>query len=140
MKKFLIATALALVLTSSCAAQQPRFTQDFPMEKLLSAREALINRYVLSEKVAVRVAICGEEDLLNGDIHSYITVYLHKDSVDAFFLDFAHFATETRPGGSIGVEGIPVSVVVIDFATAKKGASKPNEKPDNRTDYPARKI
>jgi opacity protein-like surface antigen len=137
MKRVLIAAALALVLTSSCAAQsQP----DHTMEKLLSAREALIKRYVLSEHLAVRVAICGETDLLNGEEHSYLTVYLHKDSVDAFFLDFANFATETTPGGSLGVQGIPVSVVVIDFATPKKGEPKPKEKPDNRTDFPTRKA
>jgi len=135
MKRFLIATALALVLTSSCAAQQP--SSDFSMDKLLAARETLIKRYVLSEHIAQRVAICGEEDLLNGDVHSYLTVYLHKDSVDAFFADFTAFTTEITPGGPIGVNGIPVSVVVTDFAVKK---AVPKEKPDNRTDFPTRKI
>jgi len=141
MKRFFIATALALVLASSCAAQ------DHSMEQLLSAREALIKRYVLSTKLAARVAICGHEDLLTGEVQSYITVYVYRASMKAFLDDYVNFATETSPGGSLGVGGIPVSVDVIDPAgrtpdeqPKQKQQPKPDVRPDNRTDFPTRKT
>jgi hypothetical protein len=110
------------------------------MDALLSARATLIQRYVLSEKIAIRVSVCGEEDLLNGEVHSFVTVYVHKAQVGDFFHDFANFASET-PGGSLGVNGIPVSVVVVDplAVVPKPAPAKPNQ-PDNKTDFPTRKI
>lgn len=139
MRKILTA-ALALLLASPLAAQSSAPT----MEQLLAARESLIKRYVLSTKLAVRVAICGTEDLLTGEDHSYITVYVYRGSMKAFFNDYVNFATETSPGGSLGVNGIPVSVDIIDpVGKAPEAQPKPKPQltqPDNRTDYPTRKT
>lgn len=152
MGKILIIIALALLLASPLAAQQSGFASDsgldgyrrrsvdLTMEQLLSARETLIKRYILSSKLVVRVAVCGTEDVLNGDEHSYLTVYIHRDSMKAFFDDFANFAVETSPGGTLGVGGVPVSVEILDPVGKSIPPVQPKPQPDNRTDYPTRKV
>ena len=142
MRKILVGIALALLLASPLAAQQTSPT----MEQLLAARATLINRYVLSSKLAVRVAICGDQDLLTGDDRdAYLCVYVHGDKMKAFFNDFINFATETSPGGSLGIDGVPVSVQLLDPAGKEipNEQPKPNQqpyRPDNRTNFPTRKA
>lgn len=119
MKRLLFTATLALLMTSSCAAQKPPALALAPptakplheptMDELLAARAKLIQRY--AGKLARGVSICADEDALNGQ-SSYLAVYVYPDSVDAFFTDFVNFAADT-PSGVIEVDGIPVKAVVM---------------------------
>lgn len=128
MKKFLLASVLALLLTSCASAQGPNFTNfNFPpprpdtvtMDELIAARAKLIQRY--AGKAARGVSICGYTDAITGIEHSYLTIYVYRDSVNAFAADFNKFGTPT-PGGSTGVDGVTVTFQVIQ--RQKKEASK----------------
>jgi hypothetical protein len=83
------------------------------MDELLAARVKLIQRYVLAGKAAWGVAICGGEDVLNGDDYSFLTIYVYDDSLEFFVSDFDAFATPLTPGGYLGIDGITVAVQVI---------------------------
>jgi hypothetical protein len=138
MKRFLIAAAFALVLTTSCAAQvrveQP---QDHTMEALLAARAKLIQRYVQSEKVARGVAVCGETDVLTGEDHSYLCIYVYRDSTKEFLADFVNYATPSG-GGNLGVDGIPVAVNLIGPAKATDKIPNVEPKPAVGTAPPSK--
>jgi hypothetical protein len=135
MKRFLILTAIALVISSAAFAQKHKpksspFTYgigephvptvDFTLDELIAARAKLIYWYVLSSSnYAWGVSVCGYEDVINGDENGYLTIYVYKDSLAAFKTDFAKAATK-NPGGSLGVDGISVVIEVIDRPRPKQ--------------------
>jgi hypothetical protein len=136
LKRHLAVAALAL-LAASCAAQPPQQPSppaavDHTMDALLAARAKLIQRYVLPGKVARGVAVCGETDLLTGEDHSYLCVYVWRDSVPAFLRDFLAFATPMS-AGDLGVDGVPVVVFLI-------GDAPKTEKEPNAPKQPARPL
>lgn len=115
--RFILGLLFLFCFVSCAHAQQswpldvPRpYRADYTMDELLAARAKLIHRY--AGKVARGVAICGSRDLLNGEVHSYLTVYVYLDSATDFALDFNGFATVT-PDGTLGVDGVDVSFQII---------------------------
>jgi opacity protein-like surface antigen len=130
MKRFLLVAAMALAaFSSTCAAQSPQPDQpDHTMDTLLTARAALIQRYVQSLKIARGVAVCGDTDMLTGEEHSYLCIYVYRDSVKSFLPDFINFAKEISPGGELGVNGVPVSVELI--GPVSKIENEPNARPN----------
>ena len=83
---------------------------DSTMEELLAARAKLIHRY--AGKLARGVAVCGYEDMISGEDYTYLTIYVYPESTAAFMADFNKFGTQNA-GGSIGVDGVTVSIQVI---------------------------
>jgi len=118
MKKIIIAVILSC-FASVARAQVYSYPADHTLEQLIDARAKLIQWYVLSSSsYAWGVSVCGEDDVLTGASHSWLTVYVYKDSLAAFAKDFDKAATR-NPGGSLGVDGITVVVEVIERKRAK---------------------
>jgi hypothetical protein len=139
LKRFLIGAALAMLLVApGVRAQQQPSASDYPMDTVLSARATLIARYVQSLKVARGVAVCGETDLLTGETHTFLTIYVWRDAVPNFLKDFLNFTTPIKPGASeLGVDGIPVVVVLV--GSEPKIEKEPNGTPPQRV-LPSRKA
>jgi hypothetical protein len=147
MTRFLIGAVLALLLAAPGVAQQPPQPPqpDYPMAAVLAARASLIQRYVQSLKVARGVAVCGETDLLTGEDHTFLTVYVWQDTVSIFVKDYLNFATPTPGdglhstfpiadlGGNLGVNGIPVVVVLVGSAPKIEKEPNPNVRPNRST-------
>ena len=84
MKSILIAALALLMLASPASAQRFRsnfdsVSVDHPLEQLVAARAKLIKQYVLDNKYARGVSICGEDSPFDGSDHSWLTVYLYDD-------------------------------------------------------------
>src|SRR5271170_5439206 len=120
--RLLLAVILVLLILPAAAAQdrghltygiggeyEPKI--DHTLVQLIDARAKLIKRY--AGTLAWGVSVMGDEAPLSGDQISWLCVYVYKDSVTAFAVDFDKFATR-NPGGTLGVDGITVVVEVIE--------------------------
>jgi hypothetical protein len=142
MKRILFAIALALLTASAAPAQKsyPRPTwgieraPDKTMEQMVTAREKLINHFVLAQpRLAWGVSVCGDDDVLTGEPNSWLTIYVYSDTLDAFALDYDKFATHTAQH-TLQVDGITVVVEVIARPKTKGGVSNEQQPTGKRQD------